>query len=279
VLLLRQIGEGPPPIAEEQLWNDLAGKHVFADGKFALLRTPKSIATFSWGRQVMGMVLPLRKDLLLTPNERSLIGNIEVEGKPDSPKVREVHLGDEKDSFTIAGIVDRGGGAIEQRFAFAALPSGMTIYADSVERKRDVKITAMHLGTLGICNEPTWVYHDGKRKLDFDGGERTFTADSTEDFIGSHSASYRLDGLRFFCLNTGMQVYHAKPSITRGRVEQLFQLNTLPPDTKTATDVIVFNPKEMPRLSGGQDLHFTILLDDSRRIAIDLDQLKISLHE
>ena len=73
---LRKYGDGPTPVSEHELWRRLSGKHVFTFGKFALLRTPTSVATFSWGRQVMRMILPLRKELPLSPKNRSLNGNI-----------------------------------------------------------------------------------------------------------------------------------------------------------------------------------------------------------
>ena len=53
-LVLLANGEGPAPVSEETLWSALKGLHVFDSGKLAVMRTDKSIATFSWGPQIMG---------------------------------------------------------------------------------------------------------------------------------------------------------------------------------------------------------------------------------
>src|SRR5947208_12258451 len=111
------MGEGPAPVEEAQLWK-LSGVHVFEAGKFAVVRSEKSIATFSWGRQVMGMVMPLGKDMLLTPNDRSLIGQVWIdEKKRDTPGVKKVSLAQVTDGFGIAAELSRAEGTIEQHIA------------------------------------------------------------------------------------------------------------------------------------------------------------------
>jgi hypothetical protein len=47
--LMRASSEGPPPVSEEELWKAERGTHVFAAGKFAVVRSDRAIATFSWG--------------------------------------------------------------------------------------------------------------------------------------------------------------------------------------------------------------------------------------
>ena len=69
-LLLSSRASTVQPTPEAQLWRELSGKFVYGSGKFGILRTPHSIASFSWGRQVMGLVMPMQKDLLLTPYTR-----------------------------------------------------------------------------------------------------------------------------------------------------------------------------------------------------------------
>src|SRR5207302_3064848 len=58
-LLMAAHGEGPEPVSEEQLWSDLRGPRVFKFGQFALQRSDRAIASFSWGRQVMGLCVPM----------------------------------------------------------------------------------------------------------------------------------------------------------------------------------------------------------------------------
>ena len=75
-LLSAQEGDGSAPTPEDALWRAQEGIHVFDAGRFALSRSPNAVASISWGRQSMGMVLPMGRDLLLSPNERSLIGSV-----------------------------------------------------------------------------------------------------------------------------------------------------------------------------------------------------------
>lgn len=231
-LLLRGWGEGPEPAAEEELWRELSGRHVFETGQFALVRTPRSVSTFSWGAQVMGMALPLSKDLLLNPNERSMIGMIAMEGVGrETPRVRRTAIAPLAEGFGISGILDRAGGRVEQRFAFLALPDGRTVYVDSVRTTEPEDLRALDLGTLGILNEPHWVYHDGTRTVHHEGGELTFTAageDHPEPVVFS-SPWCNIDDMLGVILPgpARRQVYHPNHRPARGRVEQLFHLNSI----------------------------------------------------
>ena len=290
-LLMRELGEGPPPVEADQLWKDLAGKYVFAAGKFAVLRTPRSIATFSWGRVVMGMAMPLRKDLLLTPNERSLIGIVQMPGaKRDTPRARKIVLGQDPGELTVTGILDRGAGAVEQRFAFVALNDGTTVYADVLNAAGFAKPATIDLGVLGVLNEPRWVYHDGQRTLRYEGGEKIFHAADAEkgESLDFSSPWCNLDGLGIVCLKTaGHQVYTPKPSMTRGRLEQMFCLNhvtspaaTSAADAPFASTVLVLYPDQpwqvtrtmttRCRCEGDDPFRFAVILHDGRRIVINL---------
>src|SRR5439155_392392 len=135
------------------------------------------------GRQVMGMVMPLGKDMLLTPNDRSLIGQVWIdEKKRDTPVVKKVSLAQVTDGFGIAAELSRAEGTIEQHIAFVALGDGRTVYCDSLRMTGEKKPAVINLGTLGVLNDENWVYHEGKRTLRFDGGERVFTPKTTETF-------------------------------------------------------------------------------------------------
>lgn len=134
-LLMKSHGVGPEPLSEGQLWRDLAGAHLFHAGRFGLLRTPRTIASFSWGRQVMGLVLPFARDLLLAPHERSMIGWVHsADGAAERPQVAEVKLADVPGVLALAGVILRAGGSVEQRFGFLALPDGRAVYLESCAR-------------------------------------------------------------------------------------------------------------------------------------------------
>lgn len=256
-----------------------------------LARTPKGIASFSWGAKVMGMALPFQKDLLLAPHERGLVGHVAAAGvEREQPVVREVKVSEIPETLAVAGRIDRAGGRLEQRFTFIALPDGRSVYADRitpVDGAAAEEVT-LQLGTLGILNDPTWPYHDGSRTLHHPGGKHTFVA---ADAAGAapvelDSRWYNLDDeLGIVCLETGgRQVYAPEPTAARGRLEQLFHLNVRSPGQARTQTAIIFYPgrtaaetatlAEACRLEAGEaDERFAIVLDDGLRLEIDLAAL------
>jgi hypothetical protein len=303
-LLLLQSGEGPEPVSESQLWKSLDGLHVFESGKFALLRTEKSIATFSWGRQIMGMVLPMQKDLLLTPNERSLIGMIDE----DVPVMREVKLANIPGILALCGVIERGkprrpstsqpSPKIEQRFGFVSLPDGRSVYVDHLLQLNDTPPHKVKLGALGVLNDDNWVYHNGSRELFAQDGGWSFGGLRKERGISEsiHSNWINLDG----CLGIGLladnpfAIYDAGPTKAPGRLEQLLHLSVIQPDAlkhakpgdTIASTVLVFfpgQPKDQTSVAvaqcklSGDGLHPVVRLDDQTQLSFDLEKLEVSI--
>lgn len=290
-LILRASGEGPEPVDEAELWKQLAGTDVFDSGKFAVVRTEKSIATFSWGRQTMGLVMPLRQDILLTPNTRSMIGSITMpDGKQDAPVVKQVKTASiDGGGFAIIGLLARTGGAAEQHFAFVTLADGRTIYIDRLHITGEKKPASINLGTLGVLNDRNWVYHDGERTLTYEGGERVFRADEAAGAKAMELSSpwYNLDGLSIVCLkSSGKQVYNAKPSPIKARLEQVFTLSAALPDSPAET-ALVFYPNLDPqqtkdaasrcKLVQPDAATRVVTLDDGKTVTIDLDHLSVGV--
>jgi hypothetical protein len=239
----------------------------------------------------MGMVLPLRKDLLITPNERGLIG-VGGDGKSDKPRLVQWDLIDAVGDFlAVCGELHRAEGAFAQRFAFVALPDGRVVYADVVAALRTDPPAPRTFtgGTVGVLNERDWVHHDGARTLHHAGGSTDFAAAKDADWRAIDFASpwYNLDGaLGIVCLSTsGAQVYHEKPTPgARGRREQLFHLNANSP--LPAASVIVFYPSHSPektraaaercKLIAGRDpRQFSVILDDGTRLNFDLNTFNV----
>ncbi|MCX6954603.1 MAG: hypothetical protein NTV51_20815 [Verrucomicrobia bacterium] len=298
--LMAQLGEGPDPVAESQLLTQLAGRHVFEAGKFAVLRTPHSIATFSWGAQVMGQVLPLRTDQLLSPEPRGLVGYVGLAGSGrEVPVAREISIAPLPDALGVTGVLTRAGGAVEQRFGFLALPDDRTIYVDVVRLTGAARPTLLDLGTLGVLNDTQWPSHTGTRTLVHDTGTRTFAAaDATRDLpVEFHSRWFNLDGLGIVVLDaSGGQRYVPAPTSAAGRLEQRFHLNAIPPAslaaatpaTPAAHGVFVFYPNQTPvqtrshavrcvlRSPPGATL-VELVLEDGTAVTFDLAHLRLNL--
>lgn len=297
--LMAEFGEGPEPVALERLMENLTGKHVFASGKFAVMRTPRAIATFSWGAQVMGQVMPLAENQLLAPEARGLVGYVGIAGLArEAPEVREVSVAPLATAFGVAGVLGRGGGAVEQRFAFLALPDGRVVYADQVRLTGGIRPTLLDLGTLGVLNDRHWPAHSGQRRLAHAGGTRIFAAaDATREAPATFASRwFNLDGLGVVRLAAnGIARYVPAPSGAAGRLEQRFHLNAIPteklaeapPGAEVAHSVVVFYPgqtaAETEAASGAGRLESApgapavrLTLEDGGVVTLDLTRLNVA---
>jgi hypothetical protein len=313
-LLMLQDGEGPPPMDENALWKSLLGLHRFDSGQFALLRTEHSVSTFSWGRQIMGMVLPFQDDLLLTPNEHSMVGLV----GNDVPKMREVHVSDLPDTLAVCGSIDRGqprpsrattksstskpaAALFEQRFGYAALPDGRTIYVDRLTMTRNGSMPLIALGTLGILNDKQWVYHDGIRTIHSSNGELTAHADDTAKPQATFLTSPWInidDRLGIVNLNANpREEFDPQPTHAPGRLEQLLHLNAVSsttiaharPGDVIAADAFIFYPSQQSaqttqiaaqcKLEPQTDPNLVAVhLDDGTRISFNLSKLTVEVN-
>jgi hypothetical protein len=241
-LLLRAYGEGPKPVGEAELWDQLAGRYLFDTGQFGVLRTGKSISSFSWGRQVMGLVMPLQSDLLLNPSERSLIGRVAVKGvDKERPKVKRTIVSEEGDALSVYGLLERAGGKIEQRFHFLALPGDRTLYVEQIRpTAADVEIERLELGLLSVLNDANWVYHDGVRTVYHENGKNDFESSGPEavEPVALSSKWHNLDdALGVVCLlGSGKQTYLPNHKPVRGRTEQSFCLNLVESATTSSIE-------------------------------------------
>jgi hypothetical protein len=318
-LLMAALGEGPEPVSEEQLWHDLNGVHLFKYGMFGVRRSKNAVASFSWGRQVMGLVVPMDRDLLLSPNDRSMVGMVTVDGVSDRAAVRRVETPRIENALAVVGILDRGRVSkaaatttqprrivntppiAEQRFGFLSLQDGTTVYVDTFALTGDAKPSSIDLGTLGVLNDRDWVYHDGTRTLHADTGETTFAAAdaATRPPVKLDAKWLNLDDkLGIVCLSSSGQSYTPTPTTGRagaGRFEQLLQLNVLskgaiasakPGDVLARTALVFFPTQsaaetkrlaERCRAEWTDARHVGIELPERRHVAIDLDQLTMTL--
>lgn len=246
--LMAERGEGPAPVGESEFLSAQAGTRIFPQGKFAVIRTPHSIATFSWGAQVMGMVLPLRRDLLMTPESRGLIGYVGPDRtSPELPELRNVAIAPLEAGFGLTGVLARGGGTFEQRFGFLALPDGRGVYVDVVSATGSTRPGVLDLGTLGVLNDLAWPWHGGQRTLAHAGGTRVFAAAQAagEEPASFDSPWFQIDGLGIVRLAaSGPARYIPAPTSAAGRLEQRFHLNS------TATARLTSTPSGQPLAFG-----------------------------
>jgi hypothetical protein len=214
-------GEGVAPVTEEQFQRNQAGVRLYEHGKFIAQRTPAGFVSFSWGQRVMGQAIPFAKDLLGSPCEAGFVGA--------GVKVEEIKVEPGKDRFVVRAMLSRGD--IAQQITFTSLPDGKAEYTERLTARRDLKLTKLETGVIGVLNEPEWVYQQAPRKLRFAGGE--WLVDGLKDEPGRDIPSrwLSIDGRWNFTV-TGADGWRYEPNtkIVRGRREQ--RLFLLPP-TKT----------------------------------------------
>lgn len=299
--LMAQLGEGPEPLPAEPLQAALTGTKLFLDGRFGIVRTATSITSFSWGAQVLGQIVPLREDLVFSPEGRGLVGYVGVDGLArERTEVKRVSLAPLAEGFGLVGVLGRGEGAAEQRFGFLALPDGRAVYADAVTLGELRRPSFLHLGTLGVLNDTRWPYHDGKRTIYAEGAERTFEGakargDATAEFA---SRWLNVDGaLGIVRLGaSGPALYQPEPTSAAGRLEQRLVLNAVPasllssarPGDRLAHGVYVFYPNSDARGTAAFASRCSLLsepgatpvrlrLDDGTEVSFDLEALSLKI--
>jgi len=297
--LMATYGDGVDPATQQEVLRATSGAHLFEAGKLAVLRTEKSIASFAWGPQVMGLVGPLGKDLLVAPNERSMIGFVEAEGqKRERPRAVEIKVTTGTRHFAVTGRIERGGGAAEQRFGFVRLDGGKVVWADCLVQTSTTAVRRADLGSLSILNDPQWVYYDGDRALHHEGGREVFRSEGPDDDppVSFDSPWYNVDdklGIHVI-VATGKQVYHPNHKMGNGRLEQLFHLNQRNFEAGAPTaegavlgrTFVLFAPGEgaaatkqrIGKLSAtGADGKYSLTLASEVQVQINLNQLSVQV--
>jgi hypothetical protein len=300
-VVARSKGDGAEPLAEPELESQLAGYRTFVTGKFAVQRTSTTIASFSWGRQNMGLIMPLVKDELLAPNEHSLLGFVGVKNVArDVPRILSLNVIPSSTTMLVCGSVARGDGALEQRFGICGLPDGEVVYVDTLRATSSTVVTRLDLDPLCILNDPHWVYHNAQRTLYSRSGKLVFDASgpATDPPVQRDSNWYDLDNI-FGIVRlaaTGTQEYVPNHKIGNGRLEQNFYLNKINVSKigrvsrgeRISVGAFVFLPrrdsKQTKRAANTIKLRrrnnstlFTVALDDGKSVRFDLSKLQASV--
>jgi hypothetical protein len=298
-VMLASRGEGPEPTPDKELWASLTGVHQFEAGSLAIIRNPSRVATFSWGQRLMGMVMPLDKDPIVAPNERSFVGAISAPGVPrEGPQVRKVNarlVHDEsgKPVFIVAGIADRAQGAIEQRFAFICGEDDPPVYVDMLKGDDRTASATLDLGLASVLNEANWVHQTTPRRFG-DPVSEWFNREGTPP----HPRIQEIDGrMSVAVLGANGEPFLAdKGAPFRARVEQNLILNRVTPEAwqkghpaagpYTACTAMVFlvgHNLATGKSLGGREFklesNITTIRNLSQRDEIDWDKLEVRRYE
>ncbi|MCC6124357.1 MAG: hypothetical protein IT426_05320 [Pirellulales bacterium] len=138
-------------------------------GKIILHRTPSAVHSVSWGARIMAMATPMKMDRLISPDQRSGVGQIRLAGdnKPlpltlDSAKVDET-----ADGF-LASLAVKHGDAVRAELKFRSQADGTWTASEKLVALKDIETEEIATGLIGILNNPRWVYSHDARRIQFD---------------------------------------------------------------------------------------------------------------
>lgn len=162
-LMFRLFGDGGEALADDQLETDLAGVFASEYGKFVVHRTPKTICSFSWhatGKQpkVMGLTMPLKKDVLCYPMPWSYVGQVREPSEQAMLKVHSHRLAVHENGFAVSVELGWCSDKVRQNCAFVSLPDGRSVYLEERLAASQVTIDLATHGNITFFDDPRWVF-------------------------------------------------------------------------------------------------------------------------
>jgi len=167
-LMFRLFGDGGEALADDQLEASLTGVFASEYGKFAVHRTPNTISSFSWhstGKQpkVMGLTMPLDKDILCYPMPWSYVGQVRESGERVTLKVRSHRLAVHENGFAVSVELGWCADKVRQNCAFVSLPDGRSVYFEERRAEEKVTIDPATSGNVTFFDDPRWIYQANPR--------------------------------------------------------------------------------------------------------------------
>lgn len=183
-LMRRLFGSPREALPEAEIEPRLAGVHVFESGKFVVHRTPTTLSNFSWhesakASQLLGLTIPLNKDIPVYPMPGSLLGDLREEGAagadggvPDL-KLLSHTLNTRRDGFGLTLELERAGGKVRQNSAFISLPDGTSVYLEERAASHEVVIASASSANIVLQDDTRWVFQPRPRDYYGSGGTLT----------------------------------------------------------------------------------------------------------
>ena len=161
------------------------GTRYLKSGGLVLHRTRQAFVTLSYGAKVMAQAAAMRPDRIVSPDQRSLIGSVSIAGQRRSPAPRvsakEVDVKD--DHFAAKLAVDHGS-SVRANLVFRTDPDGTLYVREELLAVKDVTITQVATGMIGILNNKHWIYETGRRKVTLDNQATVIEAHSGKSLAG-----------------------------------------------------------------------------------------------
>lgn len=194
--------------------------------KLILQRTADAFVTVSYGARAMVQVTALDLDRVVSPDFRALVGEVRVAGEtePPEPAVAHAEVDAADDRFSATLVVDHGDAA-RARLTLRTDAAGALRVEEELTALRDVELTRVATGLVGVLNNKNWVYESGERRVDVDGVRHTIAAESGA-WIAADARRIDVDGV--LRIETGAERpirYFAANGPERGRATDRLYLN------------------------------------------------------
>jgi hypothetical protein len=167
-LMFRLFGDGGQALSDDQLEASLTGVFASEYGKFVVHRTSNAISSFSWhstGKQpkVMGLTMPLEKDILCYPMPWSYVGQVRELGEGAMLKVHSHRVAAYDNGFAVLVELGWCSNKVRQNCAFVSLPDGRSVYLEERRALERVTIDQATSGNVTFFDDPRWIYQANPR--------------------------------------------------------------------------------------------------------------------
>jgi hypothetical protein len=202
------------------------GTRHLKSGGLVLHRTPKAFVTLSYGAKVMAQFAAMKLDRVVSPDQRSLIGAIYTAGeeRPPNPKVSAADVDVEDDQFLARLQVDHGP-SVRANLAFRTDPDGTLHVQEELVAVKEVTVTKVATGMIGVLNNRDWIYEKGRRTVALDGQSIVIPAESG-DLLSREARHIAIDDAILVTSEVPMRVrYVTSQGAERGRATDRLYLN------------------------------------------------------
>jgi len=195
--------------------------------RMILHRSRSAVHALSWDGRVMAQCMPLQKDRLISPHERSGVGHIRLAGqdKPLDVAMVDIVVQNDGQSFA-ADLVVTHGRAVRAELGYRSDSDGAWTIAEKLVATGDVTTTEIATGLIGILNDKRWIYQRGERNIDFGDQRRVVPSGSGETFGSDGVLRLGVDAAFFIESRSPLRVrYQAGSKPRRSRITDELYLN------------------------------------------------------
>ncbi len=199
-------------------------------GKIVLHRTPDLVCALSYGPIVMGTVTMNRPDRLTSPDQRSLVGHVILDGqKAALPiKLQSVEITTHPDGY-VAKLTVHHGDAVAAQWRMRSYASGAVEMAEKLVALKDCTTADVATGLIGILNNVNWIYETGQRSLSLNEEKWQIKAHCGEEIDREGTRQVLVDNaLKIEISPDRRVVYRAATRPERGRATDRLYLNAIP---------------------------------------------------